>query len=163
MTIIVTDSHCWEYMSVYYKYEVKDLRSHYFQVHCLKFIFISNGTNKERNKQISVIYVYLWSYWTISKKFIQGHNYWSPDSVRDPVYEMMIFYYECVDSSTPGGKGRRETKLSMLVINATDSVLGWGLVWRQIPRAMNRAQEKRTLLSRGTEAVLSRVSSCMTA
>lgn len=162
MTIIVTDSHCWEYMSVYYKYELKDLISYYFQIHCLKFIFISNGTNKETNKQILVIYVYLWSYWMISKKFIQGHNSWSPDSVRDPV-SLMIFYYKFVDSSTPGGKQRRETKLSMLVINARDSVLGWGLVWRQIPRAMNRAQEKWTLLSRGTEAVLSRVSSCMTA
>lgn len=59
---------------------------------------------------------------------------------------MMIFYYEFVDSSTPGGRGRRETKLSMLVINATDLFWAQALVWRKIPRAMNRAQEKWTLL-----------------
>lgn len=32
MTITVIDNHCWEYMSVYYKYELKDLRRNYIVI-----------------------------------------------------------------------------------------------------------------------------------
>lgn len=55
MTVIVTNSHCWDQMSVYYKYELKDLRRNYIII-ILRytllnlFLFSMVQTKKETNK-----------------------------------------------------------------------------------------------------------------